>query len=421
MPPTTPAAPTSSPTQHPKPSRRKPMSQGTRTVVVWALLMVVTYSIYSVVKTVNPDDNAVRFAEFIQDVDNGEVRKVHVQVRSSSGLATFNYHLRGRQKETEGPLSHPVLQTLMDQGVAVEYCESGIGGWNLVVSWAPSAFMFFLFVLFLRQFNKGQKIEDMKKARFELWDKKNAPSLANLPGLEEVADNIREVLRMVEEPARWHAQGIRVPRGLLLVGPPGTGKSSVVCAVAAQSKLPVFVTSGAHFIHVFVGVGAARMEDLFQSAAAQAPCLVLLEDVDAFGTTRGHDAESNADEYKQTLVQLFVSMDSLPPGIVVIATSSRPDLLDEGLTSSGRFDRTPRVNLPDSAAVHSILRIALSKAPLAADLDLGAVAHSCMNLSPAQLHNVCNEARIAAAKRGQGSALIGADFQAGLVAVRGAA
>jgi len=298
---------------------------------------------------------------------------------------------------------------------------------SLLVSWGPMLLLIGVWVYFMRQMQGGGKggAFSFGKSKARMLDENtNQVTFADVAGCDEAKEEVKEVVDFLKDPARFQKLGGRIPRGLLLVGPPGTGKTLLAKSIAGEAKVPFFSISGSDFVEMFVGVGAARVRDMFENAKKNAPCIIFIDEIDAVGRQRGAGLGGGNDEREQTLNQMLVEMDGFETnlGVIVVAATNRPDILDAALLRPGRFDRQVYVTLPDIRGREQILAVHMRKIPIGQDMNPGVIARGTPGMSGADLANLCNEAALMAARR-NARVMSGADLanlcnEAALMAAR---
>ena len=275
---------------------------------------------------------------------------------------------------------------------------------TLLVSWGPMLLLIGGWVYFMRQMQGGGKggAFSFGKSKARMMDENNnTVTFADVAGCDEAKEEVREVVDFLKDPTKFQKLGGRIPRGLLLVGPPGTGKTLLAKSIAGEAKVPFFSISGSDFVEMFVGVGAARVRDMFENAKKNAPCIIFIDEIDAVGRQRGAGVGGGNDEREQTLNQMLVEMDGFETnlGVIVVAATNRPDILDAALLRPGRFDRQVYVTLPDIRGREQILGVHMRKIPVNQDVNPGVIARGTPGMSGADLANLCNEAALMAARR----------------------
>jgi len=357
----------------------------------------------------------VPYSEFLQRLDAGEIAEVRLTateiiatLRSAEGEGTEETTpQRIVTERLPGIDESPILESLRDKGVSFSGRIESVAWWEtLLYAWfLPLAFIFGIYYFAMRRLGGRSGPLSFGKNRAKIHDESQTDHVTfdDVAGVEEVVDELREVVDFLTNPQRYSKIGARIPKGVLLVGPPGTGKTLLAKAVAGEAGVPFFSLSGSEFVEMFVGVGAARMRDLFEQAKARAPCIVFIDELDAIGKSRGGlGAMATHDEREQTLNQLLVEMDGFDTeaGVVIMAATNRPEVLDPALVRAGRFDRQVLVDRPDLQGRHDILAIHCREIQLSEDVDLMVVARRTPGMTGADLANVVNEAALAAARRG---------------------
>ena len=275
---------------------------------------------------------------------------------------------------------------------------------TLLVSWGPMLLLIGVWIYFMRQMQGGGKggAFSFGKSKARMLDENtNTVTFADVAGCDEAKEEVKEVVDFLKDPSKFQKLGGRIPRGLLLVGPPGTGKTLLAKSIAGEAKVPFFSISGSDFVEMFVGVGAARVRDMFENAKKNAPCIIFIDEIDAVGRQRGAGLGGGNDEREQTLNQMLVEMDGFETnlGVIVIAATNRPDILDAALLRPGRFDRQVYVTLPDIRGREQILGVHMRKIPAGPDVNPSVIARGTPGMSGADLANLCNEAALMAARR----------------------
>ncbi len=305
------------------------------------------------------------------------------------------------------PRTQPDLaKRITDAGLNVEYVSDSNVLLSTVLAFLPIALFILIIYFFFRQqlrmAGKGALNFGKSKARM-LSRERNKITFKDVAGVEEAKDEVQELVEFLKDPKKFQKLGGRIPKGVLLVGPPGTGKTLLARAIAGEADVPFFSISGSDFVEMFVGVGASRVRDMFEQGKKSAPCIIFIDEIDAVGRHRGHGLGGGHDEREQTLNALLVEMDGFDTqeGVIIIAATNRPDVLDPALLRPGRFDRQITVNLPDVKGREEILRVHAKRVKMAEDVDLGVVARGTPGYSGAELANVINEAALMAARRGK--------------------
>ena len=344
------------------------------------------------------------FSTFIQQVEKGEIEKVIIQGQRVIGVTKDN-----KPFETYLPPGYNnVIDKLTEMGVEIHVKPQEGSPWyiTVLVSWLPMIFLILLWLSMMRQMSAGSnKALSFAKSRAKVFiDNKPKVTFKDVAGIDEVKEEVSEIVDFLKNPKKFQQLGGRIPKGVLLAGVPGTGKTLLAKAIAGEANVPFLSVSGSEFVEMFVGVGASRVRDLFEQAKRHAPCIVFIDEIDAVGRRRGAGITGGHDEREQTLNQLLVEMDGFESseGIIVIAATNRPDILDPALLRPGRFDRQIYVPLPDVRGRLEILKIHTKEKPLAEDVDLEVIARSTPGFSGADLANIVNEAALIAARKNHG-------------------
>ncbi|WP_163327954.1 ATP-dependent zinc metalloprotease FtsH [Desulfurobacterium thermolithotrophum] len=344
------------------------------------------------------------FSTFLQQVEKGEVKKVVIQGQKVTGITKDN-----KPFETYLPPGYTsVIDKLAEKNVEIQVKPEEGSPWyiTVLVSWLPMIFLILLWISMMRQMSMGSnKALSFAKSRAKVFiDNKPKVTFKDVAGIDEVKEEVSEIVDFLKNPKKFQQLGGRIPKGVLLAGAPGTGKTLLAKAIAGEANVPFLSVSGSEFVEMFVGVGASRVRDLFEQAKRHAPCIVFIDEIDAVGRKRGAGFTGGHDEREQTLNQLLVEMDGFESseGIIVIAATNRPDILDPALLRPGRFDRQIHVPLPDVRGRLEILKIHTKDKPLAEDVDLEVIARSTPGFSGADLANIVNEAALIAARKNHG-------------------
>ncbi len=349
----------------------------------------------------------ISFTDFIQAVEKKQVSEVVIKGQEISGK-----YAPGLKKEisafrTYSPDYPDLIKTLRANNVKIVAKPVDENPWymTLLVSWLPMLLLIGVWIFFMRQMQSGGgKAMSFGKARARLLtESHNKVTFKDVAGIEEAKEELQEIIEFLKDPKKFTRLGGRIPKGVLLVGPPGTGKTLLAKAIAGEAGVPFFTISGSDFVEMFVGVGAARVRDLFIQGKKHAPCIIFIDEIDAVGRHRGAGLGGGHDEREQTLNQLLVEMDGFESneGLIIIAATNRPDVLDPALLRPGRFDRQVVVPKPDVKGREQILRVHTRKLPLSDDVDLEVLAKSTPGFTGADLANMCNEAALHAARMGK--------------------
>ena len=345
--------------------------------------------------------DSVSYTQFMDDARSGKVRKVDVQ-----GDVLYVTPDAGRPYTLTSPGDLWMVSDLMKAGVQVsgKAREEPSLLMSIFVSWFPMLLLIGVWVFFMRQMQGGGKggAFSFGKSRARMLDEStNSITFADVAGCDEAKEDVQELVDFLRDPTKFQKLGGRIPRGVLMVGSPGTGKTLLAKAIAREAKVPFFSISGSDFVEMFVGVGAARVRDMFENAKKHAPCIIFIDEIDAVGRQRGAGLGGGNDEREQTLNQMLVEMDGFESGqgVIVIAATNRPDVLDPALLRPGRFDRQVVVPLPDIRGREQILKVHMRKVPLAQNVDATILARGTPGFSGADLANLVNEAALFAARR----------------------
>ncbi|HTZ80122.1 MAG TPA: ATP-dependent zinc metalloprotease FtsH [Stellaceae bacterium] len=383
------------------------MSNFGRNLALWviiALLLVVLFNLFQPGGSRNAATQ-VAYSDFITEVTAGRVRDVVIQGRVVSGQLTD-----GRTFQTYTPEDPTLVQRLTDKGVRViaKPEESDVNPLlHYVLSWFPMLLLIGVWVFFMRQMQSGGgRAMGFGKSRARLLtEKQGRVTFDDVAGIDEAKSELQEIVEFLKDPQKFQRLGGKIPKGVLLVGPPGTGKTLLARAIAGEANVPFFTISGSDFVEMFVGVGASRVRDMFEQGKKNAPCIIFIDEIDAVGRHRGAGLGGGNDEREQTLNQLLVEMDGFEAneGVILIAATNRPDVLDPALLRPGRFDRQVVVPNPDVVGREKILKVHMRKVPLASDVDPRIIARGTPGFSGADLANLVNEAALMAARKGKRS------------------
>ncbi len=378
------------------------MSNFGRNLALWviiALLLVVLFNLFQP-GTTQPNATQVAYSDFIADVNNGRVRDSVIQGRIVSGQMTD-----GRAYQTYAPEDPSLVQRLTDKGVRViaKPEDSDVNPLlHYLLSWFPMLLLIGVWVFFMRQMQSGGgRAMGFGKSRARLLtEKQGRVTFDDVAGIDEAKGELQEIVDFLKDPQKFQRLGGKIPKGCLLVGPPGTGKTLLARAIAGEANVPFFTISGSDFVEMFVGVGASRVRDMFEQGKKNAPCIIFIDEIDAVGRHRGAGLGGGNDEREQTLNQMLVEMDGFEAneGVILIAATNRPDVLDPALLRPGRFDRQVVVPNPDVNGREKILRVHMKKVPLASDVDPKTIARGTPGFSGADLANLVNEAALLAAR-----------------------
>jgi cell division protease FtsH len=387
-----------------------------KTVLFWLLIGVSALLLWEVVKSARDGqkDQELSVTQFMGDVDQNNIRDIEV-----NGMEVHGHHRDGQQFHTTAPSNYftpEMLKGLQSKGVGIKFRDINSGSIPLTLlgTWAPLILLGALWFFMIRQMQTGgNKALSFGKSRARLLSmQQKKVTFKDVAGVEEAKEELREIIEFLREAQKFQKLGGRIPKGVLLVGPPGTGKTLLARAVAGEANVPFFSISGSDFVEMFVGVGASRVRDLFEQGKKNAPCIIFIDEIDAVGRHRGAGLGGGHDEREQTLNQLLVEMDGFESneGVILMAATNRPDVLDPALLRPGRFDRRVVVSRPDVRGREEILRVHTRKIPLAEDVDLSVLARGTPGFSGADLANMVNEAALAAARQNR-KAVLQYDFE----------
>ncbi|MEM9190639.1 MAG: ATP-dependent zinc metalloprotease FtsH [Myxococcota bacterium] len=384
------------------------MKQSHKTLLLWVLLILMFVAIYNLVAE-GEQPKTVAFSDFTADVQNGRVDKVEIRPHNNSAEITFWVRPQAdsgprEKKITTGFATEELIDELGEHSVNVQVLPEDENGLltSILITWLPMLLLLGLFIFFMRQLqSSGGKAMSFGKSRAKLLNEsQNKVTFADVAGIDEAKDECEEIIAFLKDPKKFQRLGGRIPKGVLLVGAPGTGKTLLARAIAGEAGVPFFSISGSDFVEMFVGVGASRVRDLFEQGKKQAPCIIFIDEIDAVGRHRGSGLGGGHDEREQTLNQLLVEMDGFESteGVIIIAATNRPDVLDPAILRPGRFDRRIVVPRPDLKGRLGILMVHTKKTPLAPDVDLEIIARGTPGFSGADLENLVNEAALLAAR-----------------------
>ncbi len=380
------------------------MKQSTKTILLWVLLIAMFFSFYQIFATSGPEGREMSFSEFWEEVSKDNVRSVVIK-----GMEVSGELVEGSQRKfmTRALLTDPLIGDLRAHrvGVKVEKPDDNPFWQSALLSWLPMIFLFVIFIFFMRQLqSSGGKAMSFGKSKARmLTSQTNKVTFEDVAGVEEAKEELQEIIEFLKNPKKFTRLGGRIPKGVLLMGPPGTGKTLLARAIAGEAGVPFFSISGSDFVEMFVGVGASRVRDLFEQGKKHAPCIIFIDELDAVGRHRGAGLGGGHDEREQTLNQLLVEMDGFESneGVILVAATNRPDVLDPALLRPGRFDRRVVVPRPDLRGRLGILKVHTRKTPLGKDVELEVVARGTPGFSGADLENLVNEAALLAAREDQ--------------------
>ena len=392
------------------------MNSTVKTALFWLLIIVSAFLLWGVVKSARDGqkDKELNVTQFMGEMDQGLISEITV-----NGMEVHGKYKTGAAFHTTAPTNYftpEMLKSLQTKGVNIIFRDINGGNftWQLIGTYAPLILIGALWFFMLRQMQTGgNKALSFGKSRARLLSmQQKKVTFKDVAGVDEAKEELREIIEFLREAQKFQKLGGRIPKGVLLVGPPGTGKTLLARAVAGEANVPFFSISGSDFVEMFVGVGASRVRDLFEQGKKNAPCIIFIDEIDAVGRHRGAGLGGGHDEREQTLNQLLVEMDGFESneGVILMAATNRPDVLDPALLRPGRFDRRVVVSRPDVRGREEILRVHTRKIPLAEDVDLSVLARGTPGFSGADLANMVNEAALAAARQNR-KAVLQYDFE----------
>jgi cell division protease FtsH len=373
-----------------------------KTLVFWVVLICVAVLLFTVVKTgQGPKETQISFTQFMNKVDEGQVAEVTITGTEVHGL----YQNKQLGFHTFIPANYPDLITLLrNKGVETQFKSESSNSWlGILLNASPFIVLLGFWIFMMRQMQSGgNKALSFGKSRARLHStQQKKVTFKDVAGVEEAKEELQEIIEFLREPQKFQKLGGRIPKGVLLIGPPGTGKTLLARAIAGEASVPFFSISGSDFVEMFVGVGASRVRDLFEQGKKNAPCIIFIDEIDAVGRHRGAGLGGGHDEREQTLNQLLVEMDGFESneGVILVAATNRPDVLDPALLRPGRFDRRVVVGRPDVGGREAILRVHTKKIPLGDNVDLSVLARGTPGLAGADLANLVNESALNAARQ----------------------
>ncbi|KAB7628421.1 ATP-dependent zinc metalloprotease FtsH [Alkalilimnicola sp. S0819] len=375
-----------------------------KNLILWVVIAVVLMAVFSNFQDRAMTAGQLPYSEFLNQVKSGDISAVTIQGQTISGERSGGQGFKTYSPETN---NEALIGTLLDNNVTIraEAPEGRSVLLQILISWFPFLLLIGVWIYFMRQMQgggggRGAMSFGKSRARMMSEDQVRV-TFADVAGVEEAKEEVAELVDFLRDPSKFQRLGGSIPRGVLMVGSPGTGKTLLAKAIAGEAKVPFFSISGSDFVEMFVGVGASRVRDMFQQAKKHAPCIIFIDEIDAVGRQRGAGLGGGHDEREQTLNQLLVEMDGFEgnEGVIVIAATNRPDVLDPALLRPGRFDRQVVVPLPDVRGREQILKVHMKKVPLADDMDPRTIARGTPGFSGADLANLVNEAALFAARR----------------------
>jgi cell division protease FtsH len=383
------------------------LNQFYRNLALWMLIVLAMVFFFNTYKSQKVEHDDISFSEFIAAVESGMVKEVTIKGQEISGKYGESAGKEKASFRTYAPDDPDLVKNLRARDIRITAKPVDDSPWymTLLISWLPMLLLIGVWIFFMRQMQAGGgKAMSFGKSRAKLLTDTGAPKVtfADVAGIEEAKEELQEIIAFLRDPKKFTRLGGRIPKGVLLVGPPGTGKTLLARAIAGEAGVPFFSISGSDFVEMFVGVGAARVRDLFIQGKKSAPCIIFIDEIDAVGRHRGAGLGGGHDEREQTLNQLLVEMDGFEAneGLILVAATNRPDVLDPALLRPGRFDRQVVVPKPDAKGREQILGVHTKKIPLSEDVKLEILAKGTPGFTGADLANLCNEAALHAASVG---------------------
>jgi cell division protease FtsH len=376
-----------------------------RNLALWVIIALLVFALFNLFQGASQrgQQDSLAFSDFLAQVESGQIRDVTIKGDNISG-----HYRDGRLFSTYAPNDPNLISKLTQRGVRITAQPSDDGSptlWGILISWFPMLLLIGVWIFFMRQMQSGGgKAMGFGKSRARLLTEKTGRvTFEDVAGVDEAKQELEEIVEFLKDPQKFQRLGGKIPKGCLLIGPPGTGKTLLARAIAGEANVPFFTISGSDFVEMFVGVGASRVRDMFDQAKKNAPCIIFIDELDAVGRHRGAGLGGGNDEREQTLNQLLVEMDGFEAneGVILIAATNRPDVLDPALLRPGRFDRQIVVPNPDILGREKILKVHMRKVPLGPDVDARIVARGTPGFSGADLSNLVNEAALQAARIGK--------------------
>ncbi|HBO83670.1 MAG: cell division protein FtsH [Deltaproteobacteria bacterium GWC2_42_11] len=378
------------------------MNQFYKNLAMWLIIIATMVMLFNLFSHPQMPQEKMAYSDFIQAVENGEVAEVTIQGNTVYGKLKDN-----KEFIALAPQDPDLIKTLRAKGIKItaKSEEQGVSWSAILISWFPLILLIGVWIFFMRQMQAGGgKAMAFGKSRAKLLtEEQQKITFKDVAGIDEAKEEVAEIIEFLKDPKKFTKLGGRIPKGVLLIGSPGTGKTLLAKAIAGEAGVPFFSISGSDFVEMFVGVGASRVRDLFTQGKKNAPCIIFIDEIDAVGRHRGAGLGGGHDEREQTLNQLLVEMDGFESneGVILIAATNRPDVLDPALLRPGRFDRTVVVPKPDVRGRSEILKVHTAKTPIAEGVDVEILARGTPGFSGADLANLVNEAALLAARRGK--------------------
>jgi cell division protease FtsH len=376
------------------------LNQFYKNLALWLVVGMILISLFNIFNKPLVDQSEVIFSEFMNEVESGKITEVTIQGDRISGK-----YVTGNSFNTmTPPKDQDLVRILREKGVRIVVVPPEQTSWymNILISWFPMILLLGIWIFFMRQMQGGGgKALSFGKSKARLMNEaKNKTTFKDVAGVDEAKEELHEIIEFLKEPQKFNKLGGKIPKGVLLIGPPGTGKTLLARAIAGEANVPFFSISGSDFVEMFVGVGASRVRDLFEQGKKNSPCIIFIDEIDAVGRHRGAGLGGGHDEREQTLNQLLVEMDGFEnnEGVILIAATNRPDVLDPALLRPGRFDRQVTVDRPDVKGREGVLKVHSATVPLTENVDLKTIAKGTPGFTGADLANLVNEAALLAAR-----------------------
>ena len=376
------------------------MNQFYKNLALWLVIGMILIALFNIFNQPLGSQSEVVFSEFMNQVEGGKITEVTIQGDRISGK-----YVDGSSFQTmTPPKDQDLIRILREKGVRIVVVPPEQTSWymNILISWFPMILLLGIWIFFMRQMQSGGgKALSFGKSKARLMNEaKNKTTFMDVAGVDEAKEELHEIIEFLKEPQKFNKLGGKIPKGVLLIGPPGTGKTLLAKAIAGEANVPFFSISGSDFVEMFVGVGASRVRDLFEQGKKNSPCIIFIDEIDAVGRHRGAGLGGGHDEREQTLNQLLVEMDGFEnnEGVILIAATNRPDVLDPALLRPGRFDRQVMVDRPDVKGREGILKVHTATVPLTENVDLKIIARGTPGFTGADLANLVNEAALLAAR-----------------------
>jgi cell division protease FtsH len=383
-----------------------------KNLALWLVISLMMILLFNLFNQPRASQDKIIFSDFLTSLEQGEIREVTIQ-----GHTLYGRYNNLKEFRTFAPSYPDLIKALKEKNVKITAKPEDDSPWymTMLISWFPMLLLIGFWIFFMRQMQAGgTKAMSFGKAKVKLLsDKQTKVTFQEVAGIEESKEELQEIIEFLRDPKKFTRLGGRIPKGVLLVGAPGTGKTLLARAIAGEANVPFFSMSGSDFVEMFVGVGASRVRDLFTQGKKHAPCIIFIDEIDAVGRHRGAGLGGGHDEREQTLNQLLVEMDGFESneGVIIIAATNRPDVLDPALLRPGRFDRQVVVPRPDVKGREAILKVHTRKTPLSEDVNLQIISRGTPGFTGADLENLVNEAALLAARRNKAK-LEMTDFEA---------